>query len=48
LENLISQNATSNEYGGRRKIPFVFTEQGVAGLSGVLKVNRIINTNLYL
>jgi hypothetical protein len=36
-ENLISQNATSNEHGGRRKIPFVFTEQGVAGLSGVLK-----------
>ena len=36
-ENLISQNATSNEHGGRRKNPFVFTEQGVAGLSGVLK-----------
>jgi hypothetical protein len=36
-ENLISQNATSNEHGGRRKTPFVFTEQGVAGLSGVLK-----------
>ncbi|MBU3661158.1 MAG: ORF6N domain-containing protein [Flavobacteriales bacterium] len=36
-DNLISQNATSSAHGGRRKIPFVFTEQGVAGLSGVLK-----------
>jgi hypothetical protein len=36
-ENLISQNATSSKHGGRRKIPCVFTEQGVAGLSGVLK-----------
>jgi hypothetical protein len=35
--NLISQNATSSAHGGRRKLPFVFTEQGVAGLSGVLK-----------
>jgi len=35
--NLISQNATSSLHGGRRKLPFVFTEQGVAGLSGVLK-----------
>ncbi len=45
--NLISQNATSSlipqnatlksEHGGRRTLPFVFTEQGVSGLSGVLK-----------
>lgn len=34
---MISQNATSSRHGRRRKIPFVFTEQGVAGLSGVLK-----------
>ena len=37
LENLISQNAISRQHGGTRKLPFVFTEQGVAGLSGVLK-----------
>ena len=36
-ENLKSQNAISSVHGGRRKLPFVFTEQGVAGLSGVLK-----------
>lgn len=35
--NLTSQNVTSSEHGGRRKLPFVFTEQGVSGLSGVLK-----------
>jgi hypothetical protein len=34
--NLMSQNAISN-WGGRRKKPYAFTEQGVAGLSGVLK-----------
>jgi len=36
LKNLKSQNAISS-WGGRRNLPFVFTEQGVAGLSGVLK-----------
>ena len=35
-EHLKSQNAISS-WGGRRKLPFVFTEHGVAGLSGVLK-----------
>lgn len=34
--NLISQFATSS-WGGRRKLPYVFTEHGVAGLSGVLR-----------
>ncbi|MCM1204291.1 MAG: ORF6N domain-containing protein [Bacteroidales bacterium] len=26
-----------NGYGGRRKLPFVFTEQGIAMLSAVLR-----------
>lgn len=35
-ENLRSQIATSSlEYGGRRYLPFAFTEQGVAMLSAV-------------
>ncbi len=41
--NLRSQFATSsleNKYGGRRYMPYVFTEQGVAMLSGLLK-NKI-------
>ena len=40
-ENLISQFVTSSvktdNYGGRRKLPYVFTEQGIAMLSGLLK-----------
>ncbi len=36
FENLISQNATSN-WGGTRKLPYVFTEQGVYMLATVLK-----------
>ena len=31
-ENLISQSVTSKKHGGRRKLPFAFTEQGVAML----------------
>ncbi len=34
--NLKSQNAISS-WGGRRTLPFVFTEQGVSSLSGILK-----------
>jgi ORF6N domain len=38
---LRSQIATSNEgRGGRRYAPYVFTEQGVAMLSGVLHSDR--------
>jgi len=39
MENLKFQNGTSsyNSHGGVRKMPFVFTEQGVAMLSSVLK-----------
>ena len=36
-EDLKSQNVMSSEHGGRRTLPFAFTEQGVSGLSGVLK-----------
>lgn len=39
--NLKSQFGTSssNEYGGVRKMPYVFTEQGVAMLASVLRTN---------
>ncbi|MDY0315903.1 MAG: ORF6N domain-containing protein, partial [Bacteroidales bacterium] len=36
-KNLKSQNVMSSEHGGRRTLPFAFTEQGVSGLSAVLK-----------
>jgi hypothetical protein len=44
-ENLRSQIVISS-WGGRRYLPFVFTEQGVATLSSVLKSNRAIQVNI--
>ena len=41
FENLKSQFATSS-WGGRRKLPHAFTEQGVAMLSGVLHSKRTL------
>ncbi|MBF0483297.1 MAG: ORF6N domain-containing protein [Candidatus Omnitrophica bacterium] len=47
LVNLRSQNVTSNlEHGGSRYFPYVFTEQGVAMLSSVLKSDRAIQVNI--
>jgi hypothetical protein len=44
-EILRSQSVTSS-WGGRRYLPFVFTEQGVAMLSSVLKSDRAIQVNI--
>ena len=44
-DNLRSQNAISS-YGGRRYMPYVFTEQGVAMLSSVLTSERAIQVNI--
>lgn len=45
--NLKSQIATSSvSHGGRRKLPWVFTEQGVAMLSGVLNSPTAIQVNI--
>ncbi len=48
FKNLISQFATSSSrnYGGRRKLPLVFTEQGVAMLSSVLNSDRAVQVNI--
>ncbi|HNX81627.1 MAG TPA: ORF6N domain-containing protein [Candidatus Omnitrophota bacterium] len=43
--NLKSQFVTSR-WGGIRKLPHVFTEQGVAMLSGVLNSSRAIQVNI--
>jgi len=43
--NLISQNAISS-WGGSRKLPLAFTEQGVAMLSSVLRSERAIQVNI--
>lgn len=45
--NLMSQNATSS-WGGRRKLPFAFTEQGVAMRSSVLKSHQAVIVNIYI
>ena len=44
-DNLKSQNATSS-WGGRRKLPNVFTEQGISTLSGVLNSKTAIRVNI--
>jgi hypothetical protein len=44
---LRSQSATSKEgRGGRRYTPYVFTEQGVAMLSGVLRSKTAVAVNI--
>jgi phage regulator Rha-like protein len=45
LENLKSQIVTSS-WGGTRKMPFAFTEQGVAMLSGLLNSDKAIKVNI--
>ncbi|MFC1560051.1 ORF6N domain-containing protein [Candidatus Margulisiibacteriota bacterium] len=45
--NLISQNAISR-WGGVRKLPRVFTEQGVAMLSSVLRSKRAVHVNIQI
>lgn len=43
LQILISQNViSSSEHGGRRKLPRVFTQEGVAMLSAVLRSKRAV------
>lgn len=47
FQNLISQNAISS-WGGRRSLPFVFTEQGISSLSGVLKSKVATDVNIMI
>lgn len=45
FKNLIFQNGTSS-WGGTRKMPYVFTEQGVAMLSSILNSDTAIEVNI--
>jgi len=47
FQNLIFQNGTSS-WGGTRKHPYAFTEQGVAMLSGILNSERAITVNIQI
>ncbi|MEA3415004.1 MAG: ORF6N domain-containing protein [Thermodesulfobacteriota bacterium] len=51
LENLKSQFATSSkdsQHGGKRKLSYAFTEQGVSMLSAVLKSETAINVSIQI
>jgi hypothetical protein len=50
LDSLISHFAISKNKGrgGTGKLPFVFTEQGVAMLSSVLKTETAIQVNIQI
>lgn len=45
LNSLKSQSAASS-WGGRRRLPYAFTEQGVAMLSSVLRSERAVQVNV--
>jgi hypothetical protein len=44
--NLKSQSVISSGWGGRRTLPYAFTEQGVAMLSSVLRSDRAVQVNI--
>ena len=46
FDGLRSQSVMSKGRGGRRSLPYVFTEQGVAMLSSVLTSDRAVEVNI--
>ncbi|MDY0121568.1 MAG: ORF6N domain-containing protein [Sulfurimonas sp.] len=46
--SLVSQNELTKQHGGRRYLPYVFTEQGVAMLSAVLRSQTAVQTSIYI
>jgi ORF6N domain len=46
FENLRFHFGTSRSWGGRRHLPYAFTEQGVAMLSSVLRSPRAVQVNI--
>lgn len=46
--NLKSQNVMSSAHGGRRSLPFAFTEQGVAMLSAVLRSKIAVKVSIQI
>ncbi len=47
-DNLKCQNGISNQRGGDRRLPYAFTEQGIAMLSGLLRSEVAIQTNIMI
>jgi len=48
FESLKSHFASSSSWGGRRKLPYAFTELGIAMLSSVLNSERAIEVNIQI
>ncbi|MCI0537616.1 MAG: ORF6N domain-containing protein [Verrucomicrobiales bacterium] len=48
LANLKSQFATSRAHGGKRKLPWVFTEYGAIMLAGVLNSQRAVEMSVFV
>jgi phage regulator Rha-like protein len=48
FEKLRFQFGTSSRWGGRRYLPYAFTEQGVAMLSSVLNSERAVEVNIQI
>ena len=48
FDSLRSQIVTSNQKGGRRYLPYAFTEQGVAMLSAVLRSDRAVRISIQI
>jgi hypothetical protein len=46
--NLISQIAISSSHGGRRKLPWVFTEHGAIMLAGILNSRRAVEMSVFV
>lgn len=47
-DSLRFQIGTSKEHGGRRYLPYVFTEQGVAMLSAVLRSQSAVQMSIHI
>ncbi len=48
FENLKSQIATPSRHGGRRTLPYAFTEQGISMLSAVLRSDIAIKVSIQI
>ena len=48
VANLRSQFATSSQHGGRRYLPYAFTEHGALMLASVLKSDRAVSMSIYV
>ena len=46
--NLRSQIATSSQHGGRRYLPYAFTEYGALMLASVLRSERAVSMSIYV